>query len=718
MRNGPTPWLAAFVFVSVATSSGQQNKPEDTETIIRTNVSRVVLDLVARDKHEHLVRDLKPVDIEVYEDGVKRDLIDFRLVTGAEVGKAEAAAEAVSPKTLQTNLAPINSAKEVNLIALVAAPGDTSERQYARRAAEEFLSYNLRPNTWVTIFKLGRPLQVVQSLTNDPVLLKLAFDRLMNKAPDQLSISPQSAAAARVTPSSTAVLPGSVPGGTEAGLDMTSAAAALEDASVSTTKGADLQRARELEDQLDMADQVGVRQYENLKEVIRTLAPLPGRKTVLLMTSALTLPPDFQELMPKLIAFARGSNVTFYSLNTIGLSRTDWNQAAVADLKGAAAISATQSDKREVTKAKAMELDLSQYAVISANQETPLKLLAEGTGGFLISNTNDPSRALRRVMEEVNTHYELTWSPKSAIYDGHFRRIEVKFLRSDLHGAYRSGYFALPNLDRKPLEPYELSALRFLDTKPLPHDLDYKMAEFQFQPNRDSWQYELAFQAAISSFSLAAGSDTLHKRVEGAFVAAIKDQSGEIVRVVSQDIPFQIPAQNADQFRQGDFDINIPVSLPPGRYVTESVVIDRQSGRASAKRTALIVGPVSPFAISGIALVKKLNPAESSVAENPFRYSNVVVEPGLSGIVPKGANVMLSFTVYSQVSDPKPVISIHYSREGKEVERQMIEVQDIEPNGAIPVIASARLAPGDYEAIATAKQNDSTVRQAISFRVE
>ena len=66
------------------------------------------------------------------------------------------------------------------------------------------------------------------------------------------------------------------------------------------------------------------------------------------------------------------------------------------------------------------------------NTQDTLAMLADQTGGFLTANTNGFSAPLQRVMEEIDTYYELSYNPHVDKYDGKFRRIEVKLDRNDL----------------------------------------------------------------------------------------------------------------------------------------------------------------------------------------------------------------------------------------------------------------------------------------------
>ena len=89
---------------------------------------------------------------------------------------------------------------------------------------------------------------------------------------------------------------------------------------------------------------------------------------------------------------------------------------------------------------------------------------------------------LAKIMEDVRTHYEVAYTPISDNYDGHFRKIEVKLLRAKLTVQSRSGYFALPDLEGRPLQVFEVAGLQALDSKPLPHAFDFQAAALRFRP--------------------------------------------------------------------------------------------------------------------------------------------------------------------------------------------------------------------------------------------
>ena len=56
---------------------------------IRVTTTEVALDLVVRDKKGRQVKNVKPGDVEIYEDGVRQQLLSFRMVPVREQARRE-----------------------------------------------------------------------------------------------------------------------------------------------------------------------------------------------------------------------------------------------------------------------------------------------------------------------------------------------------------------------------------------------------------------------------------------------------------------------------------------------------------------------------------------------------------------------------------------------------------------------------------------------------
>ncbi|HEX9190022.1 MAG TPA: VWA domain-containing protein, partial [Vicinamibacteria bacterium] len=169
-----------------------------------------------------------------------------------------------------------------------------------------------------------------------------------------------------------------------------------------------------------------------LRGVVEGLAPLPGRKVVVLLSDGFLVGLGAAESrafdVRRIADAATRSGVVLYALDTRGL---------VADVPGGGAsfqgpAVLTAPGARQSLQARGHEA-----------QRQSLNALAEDTGGFLVRDANDLSRGLGRVLRDNEAYYLLAYEPANAARDGRFRRIQVRLRgRPGLRVRTRSGYFA------------------------------------------------------------------------------------------------------------------------------------------------------------------------------------------------------------------------------------------------------------------------------------
>src|ERR1051325_3208570 len=143
---------------------GQEPANEQIPTI-RTTTREVILDVIVRDKHHHAVADLRPNEIQVFEDGVPQKVNAFRDVQGAEQLRTEQAlAKSGSPTpSAVTPKAPSTALRELNFVSIVFAQIAPLNLEFAREAVLEFLKSGKLPNTYVTVYRLDRSLPLVSA---------------------------------------------------------------------------------------------------------------------------------------------------------------------------------------------------------------------------------------------------------------------------------------------------------------------------------------------------------------------------------------------------------------------------------------------------------------------------------------------------------------------------------------------------------------------------
>src|SRR6202789_3684315 len=113
--SGSFPLVVSFL-LSAAFVPAQDAAPQDPGLTIKQSVQEVQLDVIVRDARGRGVKNLKPGDLEVLEDGVKQEIRAFKLVQGHEVeGKGKGPSQAAATAGANTATNPL---KAINLICI------------------------------------------------------------------------------------------------------------------------------------------------------------------------------------------------------------------------------------------------------------------------------------------------------------------------------------------------------------------------------------------------------------------------------------------------------------------------------------------------------------------------------------------------------------------------------------------------------------------------
>jgi VWFA-related protein len=464
----------------------------------------------------------------------------------------------------------------------------------------------------------------------------------------------------------------------------------------------------------------GMRTLEALMTMTKEMARLPGRKTILYMSDGMILPAENPGMLDAAIGLANRSNVSFYSIDTRGLMTASVGNAANASLRHGSSVSQSQGDKGVVSTDQFKQDDSVLYAVKSANTQGPMATLAESTGGFLIANTNDLKPLMARVMEDVVEHYEVSFSPTTTNFDGKFRRIAVKLERKGLHAQSRNGFYDLPFIPGQTVLPYELPALKALNEKSLPHPFPFQVGAFRFRPGALDTQCSMAFEVPISALKSQPSESGKETEVHATFLALVKDSSGQIVAKVSQDIPYQVPADKFELFRKGNVIVTQVFEVPAGVYSIEAAVVDRLSQEISTKRSVFVVESRSELGLSSIALARRVDPLkEARNLYDPMQYAGGKITPSLTDTVLRGEDASVYFQIYpSKASNEKPELTLDFFVDGQQVASETPELPKPDANGTIPFVATAKLNPGNYMVRATVKQGSLTKEETSSITVQ
>ncbi len=531
-------------------------------------VNVVNVDVYVTDKDGNPVPGLTADDFEMFENGQPVKITNFyavhdsRVVASKEGGAGEAAApppavEAPPPGPPAADEVPVD--QRLSLIVYV---DDTNIRPHDRRRVLEdvrsFLRQKLTTRDRVMLVTYDRSLHVRQPFTSDPeavVEALLEVDKVSGEAVHYDS-------------------------------DRRDVLQRVEDAQSGGEALAYAERyAESIRNDLSFS-------IDALREIVNSLAGLPGRKALLYVSDGLPMIAgedvfyavnqkfqgagamtqlysyDASSRFDELAASANANRVSFYTIDASGLRVAESVSAESFGHGQAGSMTFIDSIERQ---------DL----------QSPLQLLAEKTGGKAVINQNRILEPLSDIANDFRTYYSLGYVPGHS-GDGRYYEIDVKLKKSH-HGwkvRHRAGY-----RDKAPavqMNDGVLAALHFpYSSNPLAVDLS-----FETGVRRDDGLYVVPVKVRIPLKSLALVPHGEVYEANANLYLAAYDQSGRESDVQETHLPISVPAAEAEAAREKDFVYSISLLLREGEqrvavglrdeiasnnsFVTRSVYVGRR----------------------------------------------------------------------------------------------------------------------------------------------
>src|SRR5579864_5475097 len=558
-----------------AQTSGQAPAASGQAPSFKAGAEETVLDVVVRDKKGRLVTDLKESDFSVTDNGEPKTIKSFRLVQGTE---------AISSSGGRAQLDPL---RQLRLITLVFQGGDQNAKKLARDAANELIKEELAQNVYLSVMAIDHKLQALQPFTNDRQLLRKAIARATASVNDYTSDTIQ---VRQNLEQLLGPMQGGDPSTTGRANALSTAAASASGPSAANSSGATAAMAQLMLNILQNAQADESTDWSRasvfpLLDLVKEQYHLPGRKTILYFSGGFPITQATEDPFKYIISYANRANVSFYSVDTNGL--TTWSTAGSANgaLQDAAAASAKNvtGSSNGISMSQAQSVDQTLDAGRRDTQNTLLRL-AEQTGGVLIANTNDFKAPIRKITEDVQSYYEITYEPRIQKYDGAFRKVAVKTDVANLKVQSRAGYFALPpNLTQGApmLAAYEVPLLQALDAQPLKSEFAFESAAMHFRAGSTE-KCEVVVDIPVGGLTFEENKHAGYFDGKLAYVAVVKDANGEVVKKLRQEVPMRVtPDKLAAYKASSHFIYNEGLDLAPGKYTLETAVMDMPSQKMS-----------------------------------------------------------------------------------------------------------------------------------------
>ena len=693
-----------------------------TGAVFKSESRLVVVDAVVTDKKGNYIHDLTAKDFKVYEDNKEQEIKSFAFQSDPA--------------------SPLSNRKRYVVLFFDNSTMQLSDQAMARQAAAKFIDSNSGTNRYMAVVNFGGSLQIAQNFTNDAEKLKKVITGLK--------------------------------------IPVTSTGAA---------EGPNLGAA-----EMDF----GVRDsIMALRSLGKSLGTVPGRKTLVLFTSGFPVNPEYFSEVTATIDVCNKANVAIYPIDVRGLvtgamlrflggdGGYSMVKAAYSPMqkggggsgvgggggRGAGGVGGGGSGGRgagsgggvgtgsgksggaggsagRVSPPSALNnvnnpfnqsrSIIPQFPTTATTNQEIMYMLASGTGGFVIVNTNDLFGGLEKILKETDEYYVMGYTPREND-DGSCHTIKVKLDRGGTNVRARSGYCDVKGPDVLSGKPEERE-LENRASAAAPGNVSASMQVPFFYTSPNVARVSLSMEIPATAVEFAKAKGKLHSTMNVMGIAYKAD--GAVAAKFSDTVKMDLDnKKELETFQEKPIHYENQFDIASGTYTFK--VVFSASGQSFGKLEApLIVEPYdgTQFTVSGVAFskeVKKVSEQDLSrdaamlESRTPLVAAGLQMTPTGTNRFKKGDQTFLYLEVYEPLmlgkDQPQVAIDLKVLDRNSGLQKDdsgMMNLKNFMKTGSpvIPVglkLPLDKLAPGAYFAQfrAVDSAGKTSVRSA-AFEVE
>ncbi len=409
----------AFILLCWCAAFSQAAKPSPTppdDDIVKITTSLIQIDVTVTDEKGKVITDLKPEELEIYENGEKQKITNFSFISSVKTVEKPNAVDKNAISVPPVQLRPENVRRSYALVVDDLSLSFESAYQ-TRKALKKFVDEQMQDGDLVAIIRTGAGIGALQQFTSDKRVLYAAIEKVKWNAQGSGGVS--------------AFAP--IQSAADNSLDVDPSA--TPDDSESTTTG-DGQTLDDFRSRVFATGTLGA-----LKYIVTGMSELPGRKSVILFSDGFKLYEtdengnsiggEVLDFLQQLVDLANRSSVVFYTVDARGLQYTGFTAGDAISDTNPDSMNAQSQNRRD-------QLHDTQEG---------LGYLAEETGGLAIKNANDLSSGVKQILDD-QSYYLVAYQPDSDTFDAakrKFNKFDVKVLRKGAFKVrFRSGFFNVP----------------------------------------------------------------------------------------------------------------------------------------------------------------------------------------------------------------------------------------------------------------------------------
>lgn len=587
MKHGRMFVVLASCLAACGIAQAQTASDPSFADVFEVNVVNV--DVHVTDRNGNPVTDLRREDFEVFEDGKRVDLTNFR---SPEEREAEAA-PSQAPATGSASAAPPSEVAPEDLLHLIVyvdnfnlSPGS---RARVLSQVREVLK-TLRPQDRVMLATNDLDLKVRLPFTNDPAALAVALDAV-EKLPAQ---------------------------GAESAMERRSSimrVLEIREAVREIDGPCSRQIVSPAESYAQATRQEALRSIGVMTALVNSLSGVPGRKALLHVSDGIPVTPG--EEVYQLLAEICGGGTTSgiedvhdpelegggsqYSGREAALdaqrysvakelaklaSHASSNRVILYTLQASGPSSGTSASADHGAMERLAQLPSLQF-VQTTNLQGSLTLLASETGGRAILNAAEIRDDLRRMQEDLDTFYSLGYMPEH-FGDGREHRVEVKVKRPGVQIRYRKNYRDKSSMERA--FDRTLAAL-YHGYEDNPLDVAVTVGR-QFAATEASDRFLVPIKLRIPLFRLGIGTVGEGQSYSGRLklLVSTRDEKGGVSPMRQVEVPLSIPREEILMAMGKFYEYELTLNLQKGEQHVAIAVRDESTTTTSFLSRTFSVG--------------------------------------------------------------------------------------------------------------------------------
>ena len=618
--------LCSVSLGQVPDSSSTQKPPEGD--VVRVTTNLVQVDAVITDKNGKVITDLKPEELQLFEDNRSRKITHFSYIDSTASSSPKPAA--ADNRTLGVPPDRLRPEDVKRTIALVVDDLGLSfqSTNYVRRALKQFVDQQMQPGDLVAIVRTSGGSGALQQFTADRRQLYAAIDHIKWYAAGRTEVG---------------AFEPPTPGRFGAEVD---------------------DKRKELDEFRDDVFSVGT--LGAISYVVKGLSDLPGRKSILLISDGFRIMAreplggtsrndrTWQRLQ-RLIDQTSRASVVIHTINASGLQgfnlRAEDSMASGNSPTGARTADQTTdalNDRRNAL------LDL----------QSGLDFLADETGGIAIHNSNDLAGGIKKIIDEKG-YYLIGYRPDQMTFDPRtgrqtFHHLTLKVLRpGKFNVRMRNGFYGAvsENRSKSTSEGAREQILHALTSPFGAAGVPIRLTSLFANDAKVGSFMRSLLHVDGSALTFTDEPDDWHQ-AQFDVVAVTIGEDGNVVDEVSRVDRLGVHGEAYQRVLKIGFVYVLTVPIKkPGAYQLRVALRDQPSERVGSSSQFVDVPDMKKrrLEISGILLSATQSPTtQSPIASDQAQPNNDVDPTNIAAVrqFRRGQTMKYSFAIYNSHLDP------------------------------------------------------------------